>query len=167
MKMQHTYGIYEDEIEPVVAAVRSHRSLAEIEAMPCPCCGAGLSVTFSSEGIGYTVSCKGEPMHMSVYQEIANPPPWWKKCVVEPYSTTFCWLDWHQFSEDGTLKMNLSGYGMDNNHWSGEMTLRPDEEDYPLWKWILSQRDRFKELLTDKDLEVLRAEYRGSTEHNP
>ncbi len=34
MKMDLTYGIYEDEIEPVLAAIRCHRPLAEIKSVP-------------------------------------------------------------------------------------------------------------------------------------
>ncbi len=159
MKMQLTYGIYEDEIEPVLAAVRSQRPLAEIEAMPCPCCRARISVSFFPEGDGFQIFCSGEPLHMSTYQKIAEPPAWWKERIVDTGPITFYWRGDSSVANDGRLGMPVSGYDADGNHWSGAMTLRPDQPDYLLWRWIIGQGDRYKRLISDKDLASIREEY--------
>ncbi len=119
MKMEFTYGIYEGEIEPALATVRSQRPLAEIEAMPCPCCGARLSISFSSEGHGFQVFCSGEPLHMSKFQEIAQPPAWWRERSADTDPITFYWRVDSSLASDGRLGMPVSGYDAACNHWSG------------------------------------------------
>jgi hypothetical protein len=162
MKMQFAYGIYEGEIEGVLAAVRAHRPLSEIEGILCPCCGAGIVVQFSPEGNGFQVNCCGSPPHLSTYQEITTPPPWWKERICETGPITFYWREWSRFTEGGSLEMKVSGYEADGSHWTGALTLEPNQTDYMLWRWIISQGDRFKPLLSDKDLEAIRQEYRRS-----
>jgi hypothetical protein len=163
MKMQYTYGIYESEIDEVLAAVRSHESLSAIESIPCPCCGARIAVQFAPEGNGFQVNCAGEPLHISTYQEISNPPPWWKERIWETGPVTFYWREWSAFAADGTLEMKVSGYDEDGSHWTGAMDVRPDQPDYSLWRWIIEQGDRFKTLLSDKDIEPIREEYRRTS----
>ncbi len=160
MKTDLTYGIYEGEIEPVLAAVRSQRPLAEIEAMPCPCCGARISVEFSPAGNWFQVYCLGEPLHISTHQEADQPPTWWKERVGKAEPITFYWQRDHGFADDGRLEMPASGYDAEGCHWSGRMIVRPDQADYPLWRWIVSQGDRYKALISDKDLETIREEFR-------
>ena len=160
MKMQETYGIFESEIDDVLAAVRSHRPLAEIETIPCPCCGAKITVEFSPEGNGFQVQCAGDPPHLSTHQEIINPPSWWKERIWKTGAITFYWREWSAFSGDGTLEMKMSGGDEDGSHWTGVMQLRTNHPDYPLWCWIIEQGNRFKTLISDEDLEVIREEYR-------
>lgn len=165
MKMQSTYGIYENEIDNVLDAVRSHASLSAIEAIPCPCCGARIAVEFAKEGSSFQINCSGEPPHFSMCQEICNPPPWWKERVSETRSVIFYWRENSVFAADGTLSMKVSGYDEDGSHWTGDMELLPNQPDYLLWRWILVQGDRFKTLLSDKDLEPIREEFRRNSRH--
>ena len=55
-----------------------------IKALLCPCCGTLMSVSFAPEGDGFLVYCGGEPLHMSKFQEIAQPPPWWRNASGTP-----------------------------------------------------------------------------------
>jgi hypothetical protein len=158
VKMQLTYGIYEAEIEPVLARVRLHHPLSEIEATSCPCCGAKITVQFSPDGDGFMVACSGEPPHFSVHQDIDNPPAWWRERIAESGPITFYWHEWSGFREDGTLEMKASGTD-DGTHWTGCVEVSPTDVDYPLWKWILERRGRYKALISDKDLERIREEF--------
>jgi hypothetical protein len=158
MKMYYTYGLYEDEIEQVLALVRLHEPLAKIEATPCPCCGAPISITFWPEGDGFQVACSGSPPHFSTYQEIAIPPAWWTERIGDFGPTTFYWHEWSRYREDGTLEMKASGYAEDGSHWTGQVEIPPDHADYPLWKWILEQVGRYEPIISEKDLELIREE---------
>ncbi len=164
MKMDLTYGIYEDEIEPVLAAIRFHRPLAEIEALPCPCCGARMSVSLAPQGDGFLVYCAGEPLHMSKFQEIAQPPPWWRERIWDTGPVTIYWRKDSSIASDGTLGMPVSGRDAEGCLWSGAITLRPGEKNYELWRWIIGQGDRYKAILSDKDLESIRQEYHRSAD---
>ena len=85
MEMQGgSYGIFEGEIEPVLRRIRRHDDLAEIEATPCPCCGARIRVCIWPDGLAFQVLCSGHPPHFSVLQSIGTPPPWWTERVIEP-----------------------------------------------------------------------------------
>jgi hypothetical protein len=149
-------GIFEKEIEPILAAVRSHRRLSEVEAMPCPACGAKISVHFSREGRDFNVYCAGEQLHFSRYEEITNPPAWWKERIEDSRPVTFYWRADSRFVENGTLNMPASGYLEDGSHWNGAMTVPSDHADYRLWQWIIAQGDRFKPLISDNDLTAIR-----------
>jgi hypothetical protein len=159
MKMELTFGIYEDEIEPVLAAVWSRRPLAEIEALPCPCCGARLTVSFAPAGNAFQVFCSGEPLHLSRFQAIAQPPTWWTERIADTSPITFYWRVHSGVADDGRLGMPVSGYNADGCHWNGAMTVSPDQPDYLLWRWIIAQGDRYKPLISDRDLESIREEY--------
>lgn len=85
MEMQGgSYGIFEGEIDPVIRRIRRHEDVATIEAIPCPCCGARIRITFWPGGRAFQVLCSGGPPHLSVLQVIGEPPPWWTERVVEP-----------------------------------------------------------------------------------
>src|SRR5215211_2705805 len=105
MKMQHTYGIFQEEIEPLLALVFAHEPLDVIESVPCPCCGANITVGFSDDGGHFQVSCKGNPPHWSVLQPIPLPPPWWQERVQKFEPVTYYWTQLCCFREDGTLEM--------------------------------------------------------------
>ena len=78
VKMQYTYGIFDDEADHLIELVRRHAPLAQIQAAGCPARGAALSVAFAEDGRGFSIACEGKPLHLSTYQEIAGPPPWWR-----------------------------------------------------------------------------------------
>ena len=80
----NAYGIYEDEIEPLLSRVRRHDDLAAIEGTPCPACGAALRIVIYPDGRFFQVLCAGKPPHMSTLQHLDSPPPWWAERVVEP-----------------------------------------------------------------------------------
>jgi hypothetical protein len=159
MKMNFGFGVYEDEIEPVLAAVRCHRPLAEIQALACPCCGARMEVWFSPEGGHFHVGCTGELPHLSQSQKIAQPPDWWQQRIADTGPITFYWQKDSCFADDGRLEMPASGYDADGNHWSGRMVRKPDHADYPLWCWIVGQKGRYKPLISDRDLEAIRKDF--------
>jgi hypothetical protein len=164
--MQHTYGIYEGEVDSVIADVRSHLPLEAVEATPCPYCRARIAVHFDPEGHGFQIACSGDPPHISTYQEITDPPAWWKQRACDPGPVTFYWRGWSWFEDDGTLQMKVSGYDEQGNHWTGAMRLRSDETDYPLWQWIIRQGEYFNALISDEDLQAIREEYHRECNHS-
>ena len=143
MKLNIGFGVYEDEIEPILAGVRCQRPLAEIEAMTCPCCGARISVRFSAQRRHeFQVFCARRaiaPVHIpgdcraSGLVAGAN----------RGYGAHHDLLAQHQlFCERWPAGNARLGRNADGCLWSGRMILRPDQADYPLWCWIVSQGDR-------------------------
>ena len=159
MKMQSTYGIYEDEIDSVVSLVRMHRPLAEIKDTPCPCCGAPLGVDFAADGKGFSIACNGKPLHLSTYQQIERPPAWWQECVNQPEEVTFYWKDTATFEADGSINLHVSGYSIDGTHWSGSAQIKPSDSDAALWRWIIKNSNRFDSLISDRDLPAIREDF--------
>lgn len=47
--------------------------------------------------------------------------------------------------DDGTITMGASGYGSKQGmtQWSGWKSFPPDDPDYGLWRWVISQGARF------------------------
>src|SRR5262245_10507220 len=101
MKMQHSYGIFEEEIEPLLALVFAHAPLDVVESVPCPCCGAHITAQFSREGDEFKVACDGEPPHWSTNQRIPLPPPWWQERIPKFEPVTYYWTKLCGFREDG------------------------------------------------------------------
>ena len=120
--MQHTYGILDDEADDLVEKIRCHAPLAQVLAAGCPACGAAISVAFAENGTGFEISCEGKPLHVTTYQDITNPPPWWRECVVEPTDATWYWRADHLFDARGNLSMPVSGWQADGVRWSGAFT---------------------------------------------
>ncbi|XZE44085.1 hypothetical protein SH467x_003673 [Pirellulaceae bacterium SH467] len=162
MKMHSTYGIFDDEADHLIAMVRSHAPLDSILATPCPACGTNMVVSFNDDGTGFELSCRGDPLHMTTYQQIANPPPWWQQCYEQPNDTTCYWREWHSFDDNGTLHMKISGWRADDVRWSGELECPRDHRDYDLWGWILNESGCTKYLISDTDLDELRTQYENA-----
>lgn len=112
--MQNTYGIFDNEADHIIAMVRDHASLESIVATRCPACDANMVVAFNEDGTGVSLSCKGDPLHVTKHQDIDNPPPWWPQCCEEPRYTTWYWREWHSYDDDGTLHMKISGWRADD-----------------------------------------------------
>jgi hypothetical protein len=72
MKMQHTYGIFDDKADHIIDLVRRHAPLAEIRATQCPACEAPMAVEFL-DATGFQIYCLGTPLHISTHQHIAAP----------------------------------------------------------------------------------------------
>lgn len=160
--MSYAYGIFEKEADHIIALVHQHAPLEQILSIPCPECGSKISVSFSEGGTGFSLNCEGKPLHMTMYQEIGNPPPWWQKCYSEPTDITWYWREWHTFDDAGTLRMKVSGWLADDTRWSGEWTCPTDHSDYGFWKWVLKESGCTEELISSIDLEELRAAYRNA-----
>ena len=77
------YGIFSDEADDVIALVRDHHQLAEIEAHRCPKCCASLRVGYYPDGEGFYIHCSGAIMHSTQYQQLLQPPAWWRERVIE------------------------------------------------------------------------------------
>jgi hypothetical protein len=161
MKMQYTYGIYESEAEHLIELVRRHAPLARILEAGCPACGAAISVTFAEDGRAFSISCKGKPLHVSTYQEITEPPPWWRECVTESTDLTFYWRDCHSFDAGGNLTMMVSGWRADGVRWSGQFGCPTNHPDHPLWRWVLFESGCTSDLINNAELAELRARFEG------
>jgi hypothetical protein len=162
MHMHTTYGIFDDEADHIIAMVYDHVPLDSIVATSCPACGATMSVAFNIDGTGFSLSCKGDPLHITKQQDIDNPPPWWKQCYEEPTDTTWYWREWHSYDGEGTLLMKTSGSQADDVRWSGAFECPRDHRDYDLWQWILNKSGCTKHLISDTDLSELRAQYENA-----
>jgi len=157
--MQHTYGIFETEADHLIELVRRHAPFAQIRAAGCPVCAAAISVTFAADGRGFTTACEGTPLHISTYQDIAEPPSWWRECVVEPTDLTWYWREWHSFDVTGKLTMKVSGWQADDIRWSGQLECAPDDPDYAFWKWVLLQSGCTSDLIDETEVAELRARF--------
>ena len=164
MKMQHTYGIFDSEADHLIELVRRHAPLAQVRAAGCPACGAAISVEFAEDGRGFSTFCEGKPLHISTYQDITQPPPWWRECVVEPTDSTWHWREWHQFDATGNLAMKVSGWTADGVRWSGQLECPTDHPDYAFWRWVLFQSGCTSDLIDDAELAELRARFAKTAE---
>ena len=82
--MEGGLNMFGGELEPFLSRIRRHEDLADVDAVPRPCCGARLRVFFYPDGQSFQVLCDGSAMHLSVLQDIDDPPNWWKERVAEP-----------------------------------------------------------------------------------
>jgi hypothetical protein len=155
----NTYGIFDGEADAVIDLVRRHAPLAGVCGTPCPACGAAMYVTFSDDGHVFKVSCKGRPLHMSKYQDIVEPPPWWSECVVTLTDSTWYWQEWHSFDASGNLAMKISGCQADGVRWCGQLDCKTDDPDYSFWVWVLSESGCTSDLIDDAELADLRVRF--------
>jgi hypothetical protein len=164
--MQHTYGIFDDEADHIIGLVRRHAPLAQVRGTRCPACGAPMAVEFDERGAGFEVYCEGHPLHISTYQDIAGPPPWWRECVTPPTDSTWYWREWHSFDADGGLTIKVSGWRADGARWSGQLECASGDPDYAFWRWVLFQSGCTSDLIDDAELAELRARFAKTAEPN-
>lgn len=167
MEMQYTYGIFDTEADHLIELVRGHAPLSQIRAAGCPACGAAVSVTFAEDGRGFSVACEGRPLHISTYQGIADLPPWWRECVVEPTDLTWYWRAGHSFDAGGNLSMPTSGWTAEGVRWSGGFSCPVDHPDYAFWRWVLSESGCTSDLIEEAELAALRTRYAKADEPPP
>ena len=74
--MQYTYGIFESEADHLIELVR-HAPLDQVRAAGCPVCGSAITITFAEDGSGLSIACEGKALHVTVQQDVADPPPPW------------------------------------------------------------------------------------------
>jgi Type II secretion system (T2SS), protein E, N-terminal domain len=72
----------------------------------------------------------------------------------------YYWREWRNVLDDGTIVMKARGYDQFGAHWTGWAEITPDGPDFGLWTWILAREDRFDKIISGKDLEAIREEYR-------
>jgi hypothetical protein len=64
---------------------------------------------------------------------------------------------------DGAIGISVSGWESGQGrttHWTGWDTIGPEHPDYRLWGWIVSQGDRFPEIIGPSELDAIRDEFR-------
>ena len=159
MRMSHTYGIFDDEADPIIDLVRSHAPLEEIQRAGCPACGSAIRVTFSDDGQCFSIGCSGKPLHMSRGVDIGSPPSWWRECVPEQQDQSWVWRDWYSFDDDGTLSVQASGWQADGTRWSGALVLPRDHADHAFWKWVVLESGCDSDLIDDAEVEQLKARF--------
>jgi hypothetical protein len=157
--MQHTFGIFDSEADHLIEMVRQHVPLEQVRAAGCPVCRAAIVVTFAADGAGFTIACEGRPLHMTPYQPIAHPPPWWQECVAEPTDLSWYWRPLHAFDASGNLSMRRSGWRADGVRWSGEFSCPVDHPDYAFWRWVLLESGGTEDLIGDAELSKLRTRF--------
>jgi hypothetical protein len=162
MKMQQAYGIFDDEADHIIGLVRRRCPLDQVRDTGCPACGAAMAVEFAGDGTWFQVSCEGDPLHISKHQDIVDPPPWWRECVSPTIDVTFYWREAHAFDGDGNLTMYASGCRANGVHWSGQLECSTGDPDYAFWRWVLVESGCTSDLISDTELERLRARF-GNT----
>jgi hypothetical protein len=73
--------------------------------------------------------------------------------------STFYWRSWRGVLDDGTIEIKTSWYDR-TSHMTGTTEIAPDHPDFGLWTWIIAEGNRFKEIISGDDLEVIREEYK-------
>ncbi|MFO0957872.1 MAG: hypothetical protein U0800_10495 [Isosphaeraceae bacterium] len=84
---------------------------------------------------------------------------------VEQEESIFYWREWRDVQEDGTIVIKVSWYDRFGSHYTGWSEIAPDCPDYTLWTWLLSQEDRFPQIISGEDFEAIREEYQRTTSH--
>jgi hypothetical protein len=165
--MQHTYGIFEAEADHLIELVRRHAALAEVRAARCPVCGAANTITFAEDGTAFSIACEGKPLHMSTEQDIVDPPPWWRECVVEPTDLTWYWREHHSFDARGNLWMPVSGWQADGVRWSGGFACPVDHPDHTFWRWVLFDSGCTADMIEEAELTELRSRFERHVRGKP
>jgi hypothetical protein len=153
--------VFGDDIGAVLDMIRSARPLKEVEAVPCPRCGATLQIWFETDGHGFGVHCVGPEMHVSRRQAIATPPDWWQNRIGDFAPITFYWPSVSEISADG-ITIRATGYD-DEAHWTGVHKVGRDASDYDFWAWVVAQRERWPVFFSDRDLPKLRDEFANAS----
>ena len=162
MRMQSTYGVFDNEANHIISKIRNHAALDEILAIKCPACDSDIQIIFDSDGSGFSVNCTGDPLHITKHQNITNPPIWWPLCFDEPSDIVWHWSEFHNYDDDGNLHMKISGWDAVGTRWSGAMDCKPGDPDYDLWRWILDQSDCVEPLISNQMLDQLRERHRNA-----
>jgi hypothetical protein len=66
--------------------------------------------------------------------------------------------------DDGTIELHATWYDYEQDRASrtiGWAEITPSDPDYGLWRWVLSQGDRFGPIIGPDDLEAIREAYRA------
>jgi len=86
----------------------------------------------------------------------------------ESNESTFYWPRAYDMLTDGTLVMHATGYtdGGDT-HWTGSMRIQPDDSNYTLWRWVVEQERYRDAIISDREIERLREEFRRSSASLP
>ncbi len=156
MKMSYTYGIFETDADHLIELVRTHAPLAEIRAAGCPVCKAAITVTFAEAGTLFSIACKGNPIHLSAYRDITDPPSWWRECVFEPTDEIWHWQADHGFDADGNLSMPVSRWQVDGIRWSGSFSCPTTDADYAFWRWVVLEAGCTSNLIGNAEVAELR-----------
>ena len=65
---------------------------------------------------------------------------------------------------DGVLRMPMGGSGP-QGIWDGQLELKPDEEDFEFWTWMLVKWP-YSSTLSAEDLPLLKAEFQKTKENH-
>jgi len=160
MTIRTNTGMFGDEIQPILEFVRQHRPLADVEATPCPECGASMRVWFDTEGTVFGLHCTAESgwVHYSSAERLSSAPSWWRERIADTNPITFYWPTMSEVALDGTITMRATGYD-EEAHWTGVRHFAPDTSDYLFWRWVVEHRSRWPQFFSDRDLPKLREEF--------
>ncbi len=155
-----------DWLDKTVQRVLRGASIEEIESTKCPYCGAPLTIRFESDGEWFYLLCSNRKYaHHSPRVSISNPPHGWESHVdrqLEPGEERRCFRPWGSYiDESGVIHVRTSWSTFDS-HLCGYTEIQHDNNDAGLWKWILSGSHRNDGVITEEELESLRAEYSQS-----
>ena len=151
-----------DPLDAIVQKVVRGATIEDIESIPCPYCGALLTVRFEADGKCFYVRCKNKSGHHSPRKFISTPPAGWESLVdreLLPGEERKFYRPYRSYiDEKGTICVRTSWWTSDG-HACGHTEIATDAEDAGLWRWILSGTHRNDGVISEEDLESLRKEY--------
>jgi hypothetical protein len=156
----------ESRIDPLDAIVRKvvrGATIEDIESIPCPCCGALLTVRFEADGKWFFLLCTNKKSgHHSPREFISTPPAGWESHVdreLLPGEERKFYRPYRSYiDEKGTICVRTSWWTSDG-HACGYREIATDAENAGLWRWILSGTHCNDGVISEEDLKTLRKEY--------
>lgn len=83
----------------------------------------------------------------------------------ESPDTTWYWIGWHSFDDDGTLVIKTSGWDSECR-WNGAADFAPTDPDYDFWCWVVSI-PQYNEMIDSEQIPKLRRIWNRYLDRSP
>lgn len=143
-----------DPLDAIVQKILRGAPIEDIESIPCPYCGAFLTVRIEANGEWFFVRCTNKKKaHFSPRKFISTPPAGWKSHVVRellPGEEHKFYRPYRSYVDEiGTIHVSTSWCTSDGDA-CGDTEIAADAEAAGLWRWILSGTHATMELSVQK-----------------
>jgi hypothetical protein len=141
----------------------------ELCLFPLKCDWGGLTVAVAAslpaEELDKVKCVLGREVHEVIYPaeaiRRALDDHYGEECFEDSELSAYYWRSCRDVLEDGTIVIKTSWYDR-GSHMTGWTEIAPDNLDFGLWTWIIAEGNRFKEIISGDDLEMIRDEYKRS-----